>query len=145
MEVACRNSEINLDQLVVTSDQKVYAGKSFKKCKIFPFGQISLMKEGKDAGQKIAGKVVLSLKSSPNKYQVLAGKVDLEKENGAIPLFFWIAGVEEEEEASMELATVNYQGVIIPYYKAKKTLAKGQLLCFYKEPAGPQSKKAKTS
>ena len=131
---------------MVTTDQKVYAGKALKKCKIFPFGHIIAVKETKDAGQKHAGKTVVSLKNSSNMYQVVPGKVDLQQETGAIPLFFWVAGVEEEEEATMELGQFNYHGVLIPYYKLKKTVAKGQLLCFYKEAAaGPKSKKAKTS
>ena len=78
--------------LVYTSDQKVLAAKKITKnsLKVFPFGNVVPIKAS-EKEKKMAGstsKLVLTAFKSKNQYQLVPGKVDLEKGTGALPTFF---------------------------------------------------------
>ena len=144
-----RNNAVSFCNLIICSDQKVFAGAKIARnsLKIFPFGVVSLAKEGDGKKAPSASKVLVSIKKG-NKYQVMPSKVDLAKEAGAIPLFFWVAAVEDEEDATMELHESTHDMLEIPFFKPKKQLQKGQQLTYLKATAataGPKAKKAKTN
>ena len=136
--------------MLFTNTHKIYAAGKIKKhgLKIYPFGSVQLVKEdlAKKHEAQQAGKVLLKVKSSGRQYQVLAGKVDIQKETGAIPAFFWIPSTEEEAEATMDLSSTVYQGWLeIPCLKARKPLQAGEQLQYYKPPVQTGRKKLKTT
>ena len=144
-----RESLLDVSQLLFTNTHKIYAAGKIKKTglKIYPFGSVQLLKEdqAKRKEPQQAGKVLLKVKSSGRQYQVLAGKVDIEKEAGAIPAFFWIPSTEEEEEATMDLSSTVYHGWLeIPCFKARRPLQGGEQLQYYKPPVQAACKKQKT-
>ena len=118
-----RNNAVSFCNLIICSDQKVFAGAKIARnsLKIFPFGVVSLAKEEDGKKAPSASKVLVSIKKG-NKYQVMPSKVDLAKEAGAIPLFFWVAAVEDEEDATMELHESTHDMLEIPFFKPKKQL-----------------------
>ncbi|OLP99575.1 hypothetical protein AK812_SmicGene17865 [Symbiodinium microadriaticum] len=148
--VVARESLLDVSQLLFTNTHKIYAAGKIKKhgLKIYPFGSVQLLKEdlAKKQEAQQAGKVLLKVKSSGRQYQVLAGKVDIQKETGAIPAFFWIPSTEEEAEATMDLSSTVYQGWLeIPCLKARKPLQAGEQLQYYKPPVQTGRKKLKTT
>ncbi|CAE7940284.1 unnamed protein product [Symbiodinium sp. KB8] len=143
-----RESLLDVSQLVFTNTHKIFTGEKIKKSglRIFPFGTVVLMKdEALRKPDALAGKIVVKVKKTGHYYQVLAGKVDLQKETGAIPAFCWVSATEDEEAATMELGHSLYAGWLeIPCLRPKKPLEKHVQLLYYKAPVQSSRKKAKT-
>ena len=78
------------------TDGKVYANKNINKgaLKIFPFGNVQRVKEVKEDEKKKQHqpKVSVKLLGGGAAYQIMQPKVNVEKQSGAIPLFFWVGG-----------------------------------------------------
>ena len=139
-----RNNAVSFCNLIICSDQKVFAGAKIARnsLKIFSIWVVSLAKEEDGKKAPSASKVLVSSKNG-NKYQVMPSKVDLAKEAGAIPLFFWVAAVEDEEDATMELHESTHDMLEIPFFRPKKQLQKGQQLTYLKATAATAGPKAK--
>ena len=139
---------LEVSKLVFTNTHKIFTAEKIKKSglKIFPFGTVVLMKdEALRKPDAFAGKIVVKVKETGHYYQVLAGKVDLQKETGAIPAFCWVSATEDEEAATMELGHSLYAGWLeIPCLRPKKQLEKHVQLLYYKAPVQASRKKAKT-
>ena len=88
----------------------------------------------------------MTVQGTGNKYQIVAPRVDLKKESGSLPVFFWIGSTEDEEEATMELQESKIDGwLTISYFKPKCELKPGQQLLYCKPSQNeePKRKKAK--
>ena len=137
---------------MLTSNHKIYAGATVKKnsLKILPFATVQLVKPEEAKGKRsssAASEVLVTVKKGKNnQYQVLAPSLDLKKETGTIPLYFWVQPVEEEKEATAEQGQIIHGLLAIPCWKPKKQLTAGQQLAFFKPPiaAGSKAKKAKS-
>lgn len=128
-----------------TTQHRVLAAKKLKKTdfKIFPVGTVTKIKD--ERLDKIDPKCVVIVSTTGHKYQVMPCRVDLEKGTGALPAYFWVKAVDEEEDATLELDKVKYHPWLsIPFFKPKKPIDEGMVLSYYKPPEdGPKAKKAK--
>lgn len=98
-----------------------------------------------DKQEKVDPKCVAIVNTTGNKYQIIPYRVDLDKGTGALPAYFWVKAVDEEDEATLELDKVKYTPwLTIPFFKPKKQIEEGMVLSYFKPPEdGPKAKKAK--
>ena len=147
-----RNVTDDAAAFTFSSDHKLFSNQAVKKneLKIFPLGTLQKMKPPKaEAGQAASkatdkGVTVLEVLASGNKYQIQQPKADLEKGEGVLVPFFWVASTSSAEDANLELVQVKVEpGLMIPCFRNKsKKIDPGQQLLWHK-PEEPKAKKPK--
>ena len=142
-----RHQQADQKNFIFMTDGKVYANKTINQgsLKIFPFGNVQRAKEVKEdeKQKKHQPKVSVKLLGGGAAYQIMQPKVNVEKQSGAIPLFFWVGATKDEDLVNMEVQDVKYENWLsIPCLKNSRQIKAGQqLLVAVKDEEDEQPKK----